>query len=90
MRAWLLKINTAYALGFGNVFYVVLHRLKTKLGVHARGHSNRVPPQGPFFKAVDIIRTELKASDDWQHEALYFGWWKRPITVEPPIGIKIP
>lgn len=78
------KIKTAYSLGLGNIFYVVLHRLKAKTGLDATRHLHASVPSGPFFSPVETIKFNLIASKDWDENALYFGWWLRPITNSPP------
>ena len=84
MKRSFIKIKTAWSLGPANVFYVILHRLKAKTGLDSTRYLHASIPLGPFFTDVELVRSDLVSSKDWHQEALYFGWWSRPVTDAPP------
>ncbi len=85
MKNFLIKVQTAYALGIRNLWRVFWYRFSLKLGFNAICHAvDNFSFQGDFFYSPKKLRkSPLKANLQWQDQYYYFGWFKKTGT-EPP------
>ena len=86
----LVRLRTARALGFGNVANVLSYRVQLRAGVHAvQRLAQPASPVGPFFGAPRQRRM-LTAPTAWDESACYFGWFRPPLTEDPPVWHRNP
>ncbi|MFA0812609.1 heparinase II/III family protein [Microbulbifer epialgicus] len=55
------------------------YRLGIKLGLHPVCRIRASAPKGEFFKAVDLVPTDLPSRLNWQQSGILFGRWFYPI-----------
>lgn len=86
MSSLATKARTALALGLPNLARVAVYKLGVRSGVNPVRRLRAEVPEGPFF----VLPTEscapdsVSATNAWQDEALYFGWWPLQLQSEPP------
>ena len=78
------RIDTACALGLGNVARVLGYRLLLRAGVHPVQRPNTRPlSRHPFYRAPLAYRV-LPVPTAWQSAACYFGWYRPGLGDGPP------
>lgn len=76
------RLKTAYLLGPMNIGHVLHYRFKKRFFFKRHAVTTDIP-QPPFFQPVHK-QVHLPTSQNWQHQAWYFGWWSIPISSNPP------
>ena len=76
------KLKTACALGLNNIWFVFLHKIKIKCGLLKFAAINvlKNPIDSVYFTPVKHIEnTPEHLSNNWQQQAVYFGWLNRKL-----------
>ncbi len=84
MRSSIIKLKTAYQLGFSNIFQVILYRCKTKIERRIERPLLSQMPEGPFFRESALQSLCFPPTNDWGEYALYFGWWPNLLKFNTP------
>lgn len=82
-RFW-LRADVVRRLGLRNVARVALYRGLIKAGLHPVQRVRRKISENVFFRPIDCPNQQLKPPSHWRDEALYFGWYRKPMGAEPP------
>ncbi len=98
MRYLLTKVRVCFALGLSNIFYVVLHRVRIKLGFYSLQSSKAKIPTEPFFVKKPFTKINAPPILSWHKSALLFGhlpfhvtnlspsWFVNPLSGESKIS----
>jgi hypothetical protein len=98
MRYLLTKVRVCFALGLSNIFYVVLHRVRIKLGFYSLQSSKAKIPTEPFFVKKPFTKINAPPILSWHKAALLFGhlpfhvtnlspsWFVNPLSGESKIS----
>ncbi|MFK5949394.1 MAG: heparinase II/III-family protein [Methylococcales bacterium] len=71
----LIKIKTAIALGFFNLWRVLLYRIGVKFGFNPVKKITAKVEQGMFFENVNLnAQDKLPINTQWLDQQTYFGW----------------
>ncbi|MEA9997372.1 heparinase II/III-family protein [Pseudomonas sp. 10B1] len=84
MKSLLIKIKTAAALGFDNIFRAVFYRIGIKIGINPVRRLTAKTPLGPFFEECLAEGNLLPYPSQWNTEIRYFGFWLCPLSFAPP------
>jgi Heparinase II/III-like protein len=77
------KVRTALALGPRSIARVAFYRLAIMSGVNPVRRLAGDIAKGPFYRACDLP-APASAITGWKQNALYFGWFEKPLDDLPP------
>lgn len=81
---FIVKANTAVALGLQNLWRVFWHRTSVVVGLNPVRRLSATLPTGPFFRTASLPTSSLPASSRWWDKVAYFGHSSVAVSKLPP------